>query len=190
MSSPTTPSISTAIEQLRAEIIAPDWQLSPQRLTRLKAALFKLDSFFTNRSHALTLLKMAISVVGHLEQHGNQVNAVDFLKEDLAHIVSLYEDDEYDPVKEKETADRAHKRFLRLNIYLAEDPLASASKVQDAAKLLDALETLVTETAHLPDLLKLSGPLSPDDRNRAASLLGKISAAINITWAHLPPASN
>lgn len=169
--------------------MATDWQLSPQRLIRLKAALFKLNSFFTNRSHALALLKMAISVVGHLEQYGNQINAVDFLKEDMAHIVSLYEDDEYDPVKEKETAGRAYKRFLRLNICLAKDPLELASQDPNASKLLGALETLVTETAHLPVLLEQSGPLSADDRNRAASLLGKISAAINITWAHLPPAS-
>ncbi len=178
--------MNAAIQQLRAEIIAPVWQLSPQRIIRLRSAFATLSDFFAHRTHALALLKMATSVVDHLEHHDNQSNAVDFLKEAMAHIVSLYEDDEQDPHREKETASRAYKRFLRLNISLIKGSPQSPNPGQTASELLDKLETLSKETSHLPHLLEQAGPLSPEDIQRASALLGKISAAINIVWAHLP----
>ncbi len=185
--SPTTPSTNAAIQQLRAEIIAPVWQLSPQRIIGLRSAFARLNSFFAHRTHALALLKMATSVVDHLEHHDNQSNAVDFLKEAMAHIVSLYEDDEHDPHREKETASRAYKRFLRLNISLTKGGTQPPNPGRNAAELLDNLETLSKETSRLPHLLEQAGPLSPQELTRATALLGKISAAINIVWAHLPP---
>lgn len=184
--SPTTPSINAAIQQLRAEIIAPVWQLSPQRIIRLRTALASLASFFTNRPHALALLKMATSVVDHSEHHENHCNTVDFLKEAMAHIVSLYEDDEYDPDREKETASRAYKRFLRLNISVAKGSPQASNQGQNISELLAKLKTLSEETAHLPSLIEQIEGLSPEEIKRATALLGKISAAINIAWAHLP----
>lgn len=186
--SSVTLSINAAIQVLRAEIIAPTWEISPQRLVQLRAALSDLNVFFATRPHALALLKMATSVVVHIEQQDSQAKAVDFLKEAMAHIVSLYEDDEYDPEREKETASRAYKRFLRLNINFSKESLQAPSPARNTTHLLDTLADVAIETANLPVLLMQAGTLSPADQKRVASLLGKISTAINIVWARLPPA--
>jgi MinD-like ATPase involved in chromosome partitioning or flagellar assembly len=178
-------SIHAAIEQLRAEIIAQAWQLSPQRLIRLKAALVSLNQVFAQRPHALVLVKMARSVVDHIEQQGNQARVVDFLKENLAHIVNIYEEDEHDPDQEKEKASRAYKHFLRLNISLIKEDQQELQR--HPSLLLEKLESLAHEITQLPDLLEQSRPLAPEDSKRATALLGKISAAINIIWARLPP---
>ncbi len=191
MSSTTTPSIQAAIQHLRAEIIAPDWRLSPQRLIRLRAALASLRPLFAMRNHALALLKMANSIVDHIENDDRQqIIFIEFLKEALAHIVNFYDEDHADPEREKETAQRLYKRFQSLNISLSTgEPQTRQDERNIASLLLDNLESLANETAILPGLLEQVGPLSPEDSRRAASLLGKISAAINIVWAHLPSAT-
>lgn len=191
MPSPTTSSSDAAIQHLRAEIISPVWHLSPPRITPLRTALASLTSFFAKRAHGLALLKMATSVVDHIEQQGNEAKVLDFLKENLAHIVSFYEEDDSDPEKEKETVRRAYKRFLRLNIRLTTpEGLPATNKEQNASALLAKLEKLSKESALLPRLLEQTDQLSTEDRERAATLFDTISCAINIAWAHLPSAPN
>ncbi|MEN8256317.1 MAG: hypothetical protein ABFS09_00455 [Thermodesulfobacteriota bacterium] len=187
MSPSNTSSTHEAIQQLRAEIIAPDWQLSPQRIVRLKAAFAALNSYFHGRPHPLALLRMASSAINHFEKDDPQADAMDFLKEDMAHIVNAYEDDEHDPAKEKETASRAYKRFLRLNISLAQDELKTADQTINTTKLLERLTALAEDAGQLPALLEKKDALTAEQGQQAAVLLGKISAAINIAWAHLPP---
>ncbi len=186
MSPSQSHSIDTAIAQLRAEIIAPDWQLSPQRITHLRAALTTLTSFFAERSHALALLKMASSVVDHIDHHEAQAPALDFLKEDMAHIVSLYEDDIVDADRDKDIVKRAYKRFRRLNISIAAESSLVPEQKNNTLRLLNKLENLAEQAGDLPALLAQTGPLSPEETKRAAALLGKISAAINVVWARLP----
>lgn len=186
MSSTPLPPIDNAIGQLRAEIIAQDWQLSPQRIARLRDALASLRIFFASHSHALALLKMAISVVDHIEKQGSQAKALDFLKENLAHIVSIYEDDTNNADHAREIVSRAYKRFRRLDISLSTDSNPVPDLGQNVLALLNKLEALANEAAHLPQLLAQSGNLDPEERKRAATLLGKISSAINIVWAQLP----
>lgn len=171
--------IHAAIEQLRAEIISQDWRLSPRRLVLLRAAFGRLSSFFALRSHALALLKMAVSVVNHLEQHGVQAAALDFLKEDMAHIVSLYEEDEEDAGHEKELVRRTYKRFLRLNIPLLKGEVHSHGKHQNSSALLEKLESILQQVAHLPGLQEQTGTLSLEEEERVAALLTKISTAVS-----------
>lgn len=191
MSPPSSHFADSAIEQMRAEIIAQDWQLSSQRITRLREAFAHLSAFFKNRSHALALLRMACSVLDHIDQQGcDEANALDFLKEDMAHIVNLYEDDEYDPERTEQTVRRAYKRFLRLNINLTKEEFQPVIKTDHSAPLLETLEALFKEASQLQTLLDQTGPLSPEDNLKATALLGKIAAAINITWARLPSPSN
>ena len=189
MSPPINLSVNEAIQQLRAEIIAPDWQLSPQRIARLREALKTLTSVFSNRAHALALIKMAESVVDHIEKGGNQTSAIDFLKEDLAHIVALYDEDSYDPAHEKEKASRAYKRFMRLGITLSKDKIRTANQTVNTSLFLEKLTSLAHEADQLHALLGQSGTLSADEGRQAEELLGKISAAINIVWAHIPTAN-
>ncbi len=180
-------STDEAIQQLRAEIIAPDWQLSPQRINRLKAAFARLNSYFKGRSHPLALLRMAASVIAHFEKDDSQPNAIDFLKEDMAHIVTLYEEDEENPEQEKLIVSRAYKHFLRLNISLIPDEHKTANQAINSAKLLERLAVLAEEAGQLPGLLEKTGVLDAEQGQQATESLGKISAAINRVWAHLPP---
>ncbi|MDR9500950.1 MAG: hypothetical protein RI601_04065 [Desulfurivibrionaceae bacterium] len=171
--------IHAAIEQLRAEIISQDWRLSPRRLILLRAAFGRLSSFFSHRSHALALLKMAISVVNHMEQHSIQPADLDFLKEDMAHIVSLYEEDEEDAVQEKEIVRRTYKRFLRLNIPLVKGGVHGNGRHQNGSALLEKLESILQQVAHLPGLLEQTGTLSLEEEERVAALLTNISTAVS-----------
>lgn len=190
--SPLTPmssAIHAAIEQLRAEIISQDWQISPRRLILLRGAFGRLSSFFAQRSHALALLKMAISVVNHLEQHGVQAAGLDFLKENMAHIVSLYEEDEEDTGREKELVRRTYKRFLRLNIPLLKGEVHSHGEHQSSSALLEKLESILQQVAPLPGLLEQSGTLSQEEEERVAALLIKISTAVSRATSNGPSAS-
>lgn len=190
MPSPTTSSSDAAVQYLRAEIISPVWHLSPQRITQLRTALASLTSFFAKRAHGLALLKMATSVVDHIEQQGNEAKVLDFLKENLAHIVSFYEEDDSDDEKEKETVRRAYQRFLRLNIRLTPESLPATNQEQNASALLAKLEILSKESALLPRLFEQTDHLSPADREKAETLLGTISSAINIALSHLSSTPN
>lgn len=179
-------SLSESVQQLRAEILAPDWQLSPQRIARLQAALRTLATFFHERPHALALLKMAASVLEHINSTGGAVRDIDFLKEVMAHIVGLHDDDEPDRQRDQETASKAYKRFQRLGIELGKTPAAQADPEAGRA-LVAKLNNLAKEAALLPDMLRAAGELSSDERQQVATQLGKISGALNIVWAHLPP---
>lgn len=176
---------------MRTEIIAQDWQLNSQRIAKLREAFAHLSDFFKKHSHALALIKMAYSVLEHIEQQGgDEANALDFLKEDMAHIVNLYEDDEYNPERSEQTVRRAYTRFLRLNINLTKEQIQPAPKTDASTQLLATLETLVKEATLLPALLDQAPKLAEEDRLKAHALLGKISAAINTTWARLSSPSS
>jgi hypothetical protein len=187
MSSPPLPSIPAALDQLRAEILSPDWRLSPQRLGRLRAALCRLNTFFAHRRHLLALLKMAISVVVFLEEEGDQTTAVDFLKEALAHIVRLHEEEDHDPDHEQEIVRRAYRRFQRLAIPLHTGPLPGPRPDGQGAELLAALEDLVERAGRLSLLLPGVDRLSPAESRRAADRLGDLAASLARAQARLPP---
>lgn len=97
-----TLSIQESIIRLRAEILAPDWKLSPNRADLLKEAFTCLKQRFKNRKTPHDILIMA----EHILDHGIKNNyvfippAIDFLKEAMANVVSLYEDPLFDPDRE------------------------------------------------------------------------------------------
>lgn len=97
-----TLSIQESIIQLRAEVIAQDWKLSPRRAELLKDAFACLKQRFKNRKTPHDILTMA----DYILDHGIKNNyvfippAIDFLKEAMANVVSLYEDPLFDPDRE------------------------------------------------------------------------------------------
>jgi len=110
-----TLSIQESIERLKAEIIAPDWQLGSRRAALLKPAIFCLKQRYTSRKALHALLTMAGSVVDYRERNENLPSAaIDFLKETLAHIVTLHEEKDFVPEKEEKIFQRIYNRFKKL----------------------------------------------------------------------------
>lgn len=107
--------IENSILRLKAEIIAQDWRLSPKRIEQLDLAFLCLLDHFKNRKPTHAMLVMAANVLGYIKTHGTSPPAtIDFLKEAMAHIVSLYEDLADDPLKEEEIFQTLFARFTAL----------------------------------------------------------------------------
>lgn len=107
--------IEESIQRLKAEIIAQDWRLSPKRASQLEAAFDCLRQRFKSRKATHAMLVMAGSVLDYIKKKGGTPpDTIDFLKEAMAHIVSLYEELAYDPDKEEEVFQRLFNRFNRL----------------------------------------------------------------------------
>lgn len=108
-------SIEEAIQRLKAEIIAQDWRLSQKRADALEAAFACLRERFRNRKSTQAILFMVGSVVGYIKKRGDILPAaIDFLKEAMAHVVSLYEDLDFDPEKEEKIFTSLFQKFNKL----------------------------------------------------------------------------
>lgn len=104
-----------AIQRLKAEIIAQDWRLSQKRADALEAAFACLKERFSERKATQALLFMAGSVVGYIKKRGDVLPAaIDFLKEAMAHVVSLYEDLDFDVAKEEKIFNSLFQKFNKL----------------------------------------------------------------------------
>ena len=81
------------VARLRAEVLAPDWQLSDNRLQALQQALPLMIGLFKGRAKARALVEMALQTSRYIgKRRRYESKALDLLKECLAHIVSLYEE--------------------------------------------------------------------------------------------------
>lgn len=107
--------VEEAIKRLKAEVIAQDWRLSPKRAVSLEEAFQCLRQHFKTRKAVQAMLIMAGSVLEHIrKRNGKPPETIDFLKEAMAHIVSLYEDLDDEPDREKIVFDTLFKRFQNL----------------------------------------------------------------------------
>ncbi len=114
---PVILSIDESIQRLKGEILAQDWRLSPRRLEYLEAAFACLKNRFKSRKGMLAILAMADGVIDYMKKREEDAvppETVDFLKETMAHVVSLYEDRDYDPDHEAELYQKVFARFSRL----------------------------------------------------------------------------
>ena len=109
-------SISESIKRLKVEIIAQDWGLSAKRIDLLEAAFSCLKQRFKNRKAAHAILIMAGSVLEYVKRKGESTpsESIDFLKEAMAHIVNLYEADEFDLEKDEKLFKGLYFRFNAL----------------------------------------------------------------------------
>ncbi|MDH4320225.1 MAG: hypothetical protein OEV73_01870 [Desulfobulbaceae bacterium] len=130
-------SIDESIQRLKAEILAQDWRLSPRRLESIEAAFACLKTRFNTRKGMLAILAMAESVVVYMKKREETPPAtIDFLKETMAHIVSLYEERDYNPEHEEELFRRIFKRYNSLKQKVQdsrERPPAETDGRQEAA---------------------------------------------------------
>jgi hypothetical protein len=115
-------SIDEAIQRLKAEIMAQDWQLSRRRSERLHVAFAVLDKAVAGRRGYDYILGMARGTLEYLDRHGRvaRPEALDFLKESLAHLVTIVEDRELTGAREAEIFHRAYARFKTLKKNIAE----------------------------------------------------------------------
>lgn len=128
-------SIDESIQHLRAEILSPDWRLSPRRIESIEAAFECLKNRFKTRKGMLSILAMAISVVHYIKKRDNTPpGVIDFLKETMAHIVSLYEERDYNPDHEEEIFQRILKKYNALKQKLQAEAERSAATATDHAK--------------------------------------------------------
>lgn len=110
-----TVSLDDAVLRLKAEILAQDWRLSARRAARLEAAFSSLRGHFHDRKAIRAMLIMADNVLGYIKTHGATPPAtIDFLKEAMAHVVSLHEDLVVDPKRDEETFQILYLRFNQL----------------------------------------------------------------------------
>jgi hypothetical protein len=108
--------ISSAIHTLKAEILSPDWTLSPGRNSNCTKAMFTLHLFFNQRRYVKGLIAIAKQILIHLSRENNfKDDCIDVLKEIMAHIVTIYEQDE-NTALEKKLCAQYLKRFQQLDI--------------------------------------------------------------------------
>ena len=109
-------SAEEAIKHLKAEIMAQDWRINDRRLGMLDEAFKQLEPLFSERKSSRYIMGMAQGAMRYLKKHGERSlpDCLDFLKESLAHLVTIYERDDISPVKEVEIFNRAYARFRKL----------------------------------------------------------------------------
>ena len=109
-------SISESIQRLKAEIIAQDWGLSEKRIDLLEAAFACLKQRFKSRKAAHAILIMAGSVLDYVKRKGENTpsDSIDFLKEAMAHVVNLYEEDDFVPENDEKLFKSLYFRFNTL----------------------------------------------------------------------------
>ncbi len=149
-------SIDDSIKRLKTEVIAQDWGLSTKRIELLDAAFFCLKQRFKNRKAAHAILIMAGSVLEYVKRKGENTPAdsIDFLKESMAHVVNLYESEEFDPEEDEKLFKGLYYRFnnLKEKIKTAKTGKQSAdtTSVQDTREGRNEVEvdrdTLVPES--------------------------------------------
>ena len=111
-----TLSIDESLQKLKAEILAQDWRLPPRRIEPLEQAFACLTQRFKSRKHVLAILTMADSVLRYLKKQENDPPpaCIDFLKEAMAHVVSIHEDGKFDPEREEALFKRVYSQFSLL----------------------------------------------------------------------------
>lgn len=121
-----------AIARLKAEIIAQDWQLPPRRIQPLEEAIATLRANCSTRKHILNLLSMTASTLNYAKKYGGSAipECIDFLKEAMAHVVGICEDENSTAEAEQKTFDRLYARFTLLKERI-KSPAASEAREED-----------------------------------------------------------
>jgi hypothetical protein len=109
-----------ALLRLKGEILAPDWKLNERRALELLRSLAVVETAARHRRPVLTICAMARAAVEyHSRRGGSEPPAVlDFLKQTLALLVVLLEEDEPGSARETEILDKLYGRFNRLKAQL------------------------------------------------------------------------
>jgi len=109
-------SLDESILKLKTEILSQDWSLSQKKIKPLQAAFACLQNRFSTRKNALAILAMADSILLYAQKRQAPVPAefIDFLKETMAHLVNMHEDDKFDQNEDAELCKRVYGKFTKL----------------------------------------------------------------------------
>lgn len=109
-------SLDESIQQLKKEIIAQDWRLPQRRIKPLEEAFVRLKQTFKNQKDTLAILVMADNVIKYIKKYDitDDPDFIDFLKEAMAHVVTIYEEEEFSPEQEHQLFQRVYSQFGRL----------------------------------------------------------------------------
>jgi len=117
-------SLDDALLRLKGEILAPDWRLNERRAAGLLRALAVVEGDTRHRWPVLMVCAMARAAVDYLRPRGSAAPpaVLDFLKQVLAQLVIMREEDEPDSAREEEIMGRLYGRFIQLKARLASNP--------------------------------------------------------------------
>ena len=168
-------SIDESIQRFKSEIIAPDWRLNQKRADLLDAAISCMKQRFKSRKAALAILVMAANVLEYVKKRGDKLppDSIDFLKEAMAHIVTLYEDPVFDPEKDEKLFQTVYSRFESLKKKIKaqgreQKEITNREKGEkEAAKKEVAREITLTATLAAPGRVEESSPATvvPDEED-------------------------
>ena len=110
-----------ALARIKAEVIAADWRLNRRRIEGLRQALAVVVEGLGARRSLMSLVEMAGAALLYQERHGESAPpaVLDFLKQDLARLVDLLEDEVVSAERDAEVFNKVHGRFLALRRLLA-----------------------------------------------------------------------
>jgi|GEM_PF-141178 len=109
-------SLAESIQRFKTEVISQDWSLSPKKILPLQAAVAGMKAHFSGRRNLIAMLNMAASVLEYARKRREPVapEFVDFLKETMAHVVNVHEEETIDQEAEAELCKRVYGKFSRL----------------------------------------------------------------------------
>lgn len=158
-------SIDDSIQRLKAEILSPDWSLALKKIETLEAAFTCLKNRLKTRKNAFGILSMADSILQYAKKRQDPLppEFVDFLKEAMAHVVTMYEETKFDPDRDAELFRRVYAKFLHLKEKVKTDKLPPGESFV-AGALADAEEEALEEASRpvapfVPAAVSASRPL-------------------------------
>lgn len=106
--------------RIKAELLAPDWRLNRRRAEGLRLALAVVAGELAGRPSVGLLMEMAKAALDWQEGHGESAPpaVLDFLKQALARLTDLLEDEVISTERDAEIFNKVHARFLELRLLL------------------------------------------------------------------------
>lgn len=141
-------SIDESIQRLKAEILSQDWSLSQKRVEILDTAFFSLKQRFKTRKGTHAILVMAGSALDYIKKkkENSLPDAIDFIKEAMAHVVNLYEESDFNPASEEEVFQTVYSRFTTLKTKVKEEKKRSIEPETAPVSHPLPIKVLVEET--------------------------------------------
>lgn len=117
-----------AVARIKGEVLAADWRLNRRRGAALGEALRVVAGELAGRRAALSLVEMARVALAYQEQHGEGAPppVLDFLKQALAQVIAVIEEEDISAEEEAEIFNKVHLAFLLLKRQLALTPAGKA----------------------------------------------------------------
>lgn len=105
-----------ALARIKAEVLAPDWRLNRRRAEGLRLALSVVTGGLAGRRSLGHLVEIALVTLACQDRYGEEAppTVLDFLKQVLARLADLLEDEVVSRERDAEIFNKVHIRFLEL----------------------------------------------------------------------------